>query len=228
MKKYNFIFSMVIMILLTSCAKKYDEIIDGEQDVQVLIAEREFLVPKKYIDNPSLPVQSPLIFDKKGSMIAYFYWPTLDGLAESDNQQRFGRFNHQVVSMQWYIKNEHYIDAQRSIENIQSYESYQKKSKLSCPLSNMKCIGISSPLSYEWMGNYEGMGSFYIRCPKEEEKSELLLNQVCNLAVDYDDKNIYIESLISSNFIASEDDLPKILNQMKAFIDDWEVNNSKN
>jgi hypothetical protein len=36
-------------------------------------------------------------------------------------------------------------------------------------------------------------------------------------------KKIYIESKISSSFIKNDSDFPKIIYQMKTFLDEWEV-----
>lgn len=212
----------VILISLTGCSKQKQEVLDGEQPVKVMIDDREFLVPKKYIDNPSLSVENPLTFDETGSMIAYFYFPSLAGLSDTDEQQRFGRFNHEVVSMQWYIKSNHYIDAKRKGVNVLDRSSV-KIDKNKCQWKSLTCLSLIDLDFFKWVGSYEGFGSFHIRCPIDREDPIFETNQICNLSLDYDPKDIYIESLISSNFIASEDDLPKIMLQMKRFIDEWEV-----
>ncbi|MFC3903670.1 hypothetical protein SAMN05421749_102474 [Acinetobacter marinus] len=219
--KYLILIHIAFLGWLAGCTGKYVEVFEPEQHIQVLIADREFLVPKKYIDNPSLPVQSPLTFDKNGSMIAYFYFPSLSGLTETDAQQRFGRFNHQVISMQWYIKSEHYIDAKKSGNNILESPIINIVHK-DCEWASLSCLSIKDPDFFKWVGSYQGIGSFYIRCHIDRENPQLLPNQVCNLYLDYDDKDIYIESLISSNFITDKEALPKVMMQMKAFIDEWE------
>ena len=72
---------------------------------------------------------------------------------------------------------------------------------------------------YIWVGKVDNIGSFYIHCPKDSEREEFLENSRCNLEFDYDQKDLYIESKISNNFIKSDADLPENIYQMKTFLD---------
>ena len=65
-------------------------------------------------------------------MIAYYYWPTLNGLKNNDDQPRFGRINHSVIQMEWKI-----------LKNIpvSTAQVYQNVSKIKSEITNSsECI----------------------------------------------------------------------------------------
>ena len=212
---------ILLIISVTGCSKQKEQVVDGEKKVQVFLNDREFLVPKKYINKPSRAVTSPLMFEGSQGMISYFYWPSLQGLVATDEQQNFGQFNQQVVSMTWRILSENYISAKQYGVNIR--EDNNRILNTKCKWKEIICFNIKDQNFYKWIGTINNIGSFYIRCPKEIESTELLENGICNLDFDYDQKDLYIETLISSNFIKSDEDLPNVIYQMKVFLDEWEV-----
>ena len=47
-------------------------------------------------------------------------------------------------------------------------------------------------------------------------------DEICNFSVDYDDKGLYLEGFIGSKYILEDDTFPKILDQNKKLLDQWE------
>ena len=205
---------------VAGCSKPKEQVMDGEQKVQVLLNDREFLVPKKYIENPQKSVETPLIFKDNQGMIGYFYWPNLAGLSETDRPYVWD-YHLEVVEMNWRLLSQHYISAKQYGINIKEDNKGTLDGK--CKWDNILCFSIKDKYFYKWVGEIDNIGSFYIRCPKDSEREELLENIRCNLDLDYDQKDLYIDSQISSSFIKNDSDFPKIIYQMKTFLDEWEV-----
>ena len=219
----NFLLIIMVLSFITGCSPQLEQVYDGEKNVQVVIADRNFAVPKKYIDSPSQPVESPLVFDRSGSMIAYFNWPSLAGLSESDNQLRFGRFNHDIIQIQWYLLDQQPITviAQNIVKNMSDHKAFRLNGGFDCNWSGTKkCQYADMTGIYTFLGEVHQMGAFAITCPTESSVMEK--NQICHYYLDYSAKNLYIESLISSNMIIAGD-FPKVAQQIKIFLDTWEV-----
>ena len=216
----NFLLIVMVLIFITGCSPQLEQVYEGEQNVQVVIADRNFAVPKKYIDSPSQPVESPLVFDRSGSMIAYFNWPSLAGLSESDNQQRFGRFNHDIIQIQWYLLDQQPVTARQVLTNLSEEINFVRDGN-NCEWSDIKnCHYKYKGRYYNYVGEIQNFGPFTIICHSYSEVMDQ--NTICNLTIDYPAKNLYIDSLISSNMIIAGE-FPKIAQQIKIFLDKWEV-----
>ncbi|MDQ8934638.1 hypothetical protein [Acinetobacter rudis] len=214
-------FVFVILFLLAGCGAKVERVYDGQKTVKVSLGDRLFLVPKKYIDITSVPVPNPIVRGQYGSMNAYFYWPNLEGLSDSDEQQRFGRFNHYVVSMQWQLLKNVDVQTKTIVENIEHNYHVITEGK-NCAwngLTDCKYIYNSLDQTYFFVGKDKQMNSFMIRCHSET----LLMDdyEVCNFEMDYFDRGLNISGLVSSSFIRIER-FPQIIEQMKTFLNQWE------
>lgn len=220
MNKYIFFPILFITISLFGCSQPKEQVWDDEKKVQVFLNNREFLVPKKYIESPQNSVETPLRFKDDSGMIAYFYWPNLEGLSEKDRPYVWD-YDREIVEMTWRILSKHYISVKQVGINIKKNNVQILNGK--CKWEDIVCFSIKDKDFYEWIGEIDNIGSFYIRCNKDLESEAYLENGLCNLEFDYDQKDLYIESKISNNFIKSDDDLPKIIYQMKTFVDEWEV-----
>lgn len=214
-------FILVILFLLAGCGAKVEQVYDGEKTVQVSLGDSLFFVPKKYIDNPSVPVPNPIVRGQYGSMNAYFYWPNLEGLSDSDEQQRFGRFNPYVVGMQWQLLKNVNVQTKTIVANIEHNYHVITEGK-TCAWNEVRgCKYIYNSLdqTYFFVGQDERMNSFMIRCYSET----LLMDdyKVCNFEMDYFDRGLNLSGLVSSSLIR-QGSFPEIIEQMKTFLNQWE------
>ncbi|MBP8006503.1 MAG: hypothetical protein KAZ18_06370 [Acinetobacter sp.] len=205
------------LFVLTSCSKENQHVLDGDESIRVNIGDRIFLVPKKYIESPAISVERKLSFDENGSMIVYFYWPKLLGLTDRDEQQRFGRFNHQVIQMQWFLLSKRPNSTKMIIDNIKERADKIKECNLSGTASCEEIVDVDF---YKLVGILPNNENFYIRCPLE--KKAIFNESVCNFRLDYEEKDIYVEGLISSNFIHNGE-FVGALNQINRFLNEWEL-----
>lgn len=215
MTKY---FIFVISLLLAGCESKVEQVYDEEKAIQVSLGDKLFFVPKKYIDNPSVPVPNPIVRGQYGSMNAYFYWPSLEGLTDFDEQQRFGRFNHYVIGMQWQLLDHVPVTTTQQIKNLNEYVQFDSAGS-SCKWSGIiGCKQVYNGELYFFTGQDEKIGAYLVRCPSLNKQIDD--NSVCNFDMDYSTKGLYLTGLISSSFVKTES-FPKIAAQMKTFLDQW-------
>lgn len=216
-------FSLFIFLLctLSSCKEEVKDVFNSNEYIYVFLDDRKFNIPKKYINSPSRSVPQKLIFKEDAGMIAYYYWPNLNGLQDNDNQPQFGRINHDVIQMEWKILNNIPVSTAQVYKNISKIKSKNTSSSkciwndiTQCRYSNNGSLAL-------WYGFKNGLGYFQIRCPASEQK-EVMEDEICNFSVDYDDKGLYLAGFIGSKYILEDDTFPKILDQNKKFLDQWE------
>lgn len=208
---------------VASCKDKEEvkEVFNSDEYIYVSLDEKKFNIPKKYIDNPSRSVPQRLIFKDDEGMIAYYYWPTLNGLQDNDDQPRFGQINNNVIQMEWKILKNIPVSTAQAYQNVSKIKS-EITSSSECIWNDItQCRYSNDGGLATWIGFKNGLGYFWIRCPANEKK-EVMEDEICNFSVDYDDKGLYLKGFIGSKYILEDDTFPKILDQNKKFLDQWE------
>jgi hypothetical protein len=217
----RFISFTILPFLLISCVKKEREVFDGDEKIYISLDGRTFNVPKKYIDGPSKSVPQKLIFNKDQGMITYYYWPTLDGLSENDDQPRFGRINHSIIQMEWTLLSSNPVPASKFYENVTRLNEMNPNTR-DCHWNGIvKCRYAKDSDFAKWIGYKENVGYFFIRCPANNSK--VLEDEICNFSFDYEAKGLSINGFIGSKFVLKGDNVPKILDQSRSFLDQWET-----
>lgn len=213
---------LILSFLLISCSKQNPEVINGDENIYISLEDRVFITPKKYIDNPSRSVPQKLIFNDNEGMIIYYYWPTLEGLNDYDDQPRFGRINHSVVQMGWRLLKNVPVSTAQVYKNVNRINLKFLDSSECTWKGITECRYSNDGKLATWIGLKKELGYFWIRCPANENK-EVLKDEICNFSVDYDYKGLYIEGFIGSKYILDNDNFPEILDQNKRFLDQWEA-----